>query len=160
MEASLIPSGNAAARRWALTVWLRSTEDGGPGPDPNVERLHFGADAVATLEVAAAAGDLDAAHALGEQLFHGRGGVAKDDRAAARWYFRRADIPQRSRGDAAAVAWIFRGDESRRRRGRDADIPWRPARASGTISPPNGATRAPAITSASCTRRERASRAA
>ena len=29
------------------------------------------------------------------------------------------------RGDAAAATWIFRGDGSRRRRGRDADIPWR-----------------------------------
>ena len=32
-------------------------------------------------------------------------------------YFRRADIPPKSRGDAAVVAWIFRGEESRRRRG-------------------------------------------
>ena len=30
-----------------------------------------------------------------------------------------------NRGDAAAATWIFRGDESRRRRGRDVDIPWR-----------------------------------
>ena len=28
-----------------------------------------------------------------------------------------------SRGDAAAATWTFRGDESRRRRGRDVDIP-------------------------------------
>ena len=28
-----------------------------------------------------------------------------------------------SRGDAAAATWLFRGDESRRRRGRDVDIP-------------------------------------
>ena len=28
-------------------------------------------------------------------------------------------IPRTSRGDAAAATWIFRGDESRRRRGRD-----------------------------------------
>ena len=40
-------------------------------------------------------------------------------------YFRRADIPPKSRGDAAVVAWIFRGEESRRRRGRDVDIPRR-----------------------------------
>ena len=32
-----------------------------------------------------------------------------------------------NRGDAAAVTWIFRRDRSRRRRGRDVDIPWRPA---------------------------------
>ena len=38
-------------------------------------------------------------------------------------YFRRADVPQTSRGDAAAATWIFREDESRRRRGRDVDIP-------------------------------------
>ena len=35
---------------------------------------------------------------------------------------RRADMPQTSRGDAAAATWIFRGDESRRRRGRDAAV--------------------------------------
>ena len=29
------------------------------------------------------------------------------------------------RGDAAAATRIFRGDESRRRRGCDMDIPWR-----------------------------------
>ena len=29
-----------------------------------------------------------------------------------------------SRGDATAATWIFREDESRRRRGCDADIPW------------------------------------
>ena len=40
-------------------------------------------------------------------------------------YFRRADLPKTGRGDAAAATWIFRGDESRRCRGRDADIPWR-----------------------------------
>ena len=56
-------------------------------------------------------------------------------------YFRRVDIPQTGRGDAAAATWMFRGGESwrrrgcdrwtfrgdgsRRRRGRDVDIPWR-----------------------------------
>ena len=52
--------------------------------------------------------------------------------------FRGADISRTNRGDAAAAAWIFRGvaaaprlrgyfsDESRRRRGRDVDIPWSP----------------------------------
>ena len=30
-----------------------------------------------------------------------------------------------SRGAAAAATRIFRGDESRRRRGRDVDIPWK-----------------------------------
>ena len=38
-------------------------------------------------------------------------------------HVRRADVPQTSRGDAAAATWIFREDESRRRRGRDVDIP-------------------------------------
>ena len=37
-----------------------------------------------------------------------------------------------NRGDAAAGTWILCGDASRRRRGWDVDIPWRPARASGT----------------------------
>ena len=32
-------------------------------------------------------------------------------------YSRRADSPRTGRGDAAAATWIFRGDESRRRRG-------------------------------------------
>ena len=41
------------------------------------------------------------------------------------WFFRRADISLMNRGDAAATTWIFRGDESPRRRGCDADIPWR-----------------------------------
>ena len=37
-------------------------------------------------------------------------------------HFRRADLPpETSRGDAAAATWIVRGDESRRRRGRDAE---------------------------------------
>ena len=42
-----------------------------------------------------------------------------------RTYFRRADLPLMNRGDAAAGTWIFHGDESRRRRGCDVDIPWR-----------------------------------
>ena len=46
--------------------------------------------------------------------------------------FRRADIPQTGRGDAAAAAWRIRGEGSRRRRGCHVDIPRRPARASGT----------------------------
>ena len=62
---------------------------------------------------------------------------AKDSAA----YFRRVDIPRTGRGDAAAETWIFRGDRSRRHRGRDVDIPWRPARASGTS---RGAPRATA----------------
>ena len=40
-------------------------------------------------------------------------------------HFRRADVPWTSRGAAAAATWKVRGDESRRRRGRDVDIPWR-----------------------------------
>ena len=39
-------------------------------------------------------------------------------------YFRRADVPQTGRGDAAAATWIFCGDEAPQRRGRDVDIPW------------------------------------
>ena len=44
-------------------------------------------------------------------------------------YFRRADMPRTGRGDAAA-------DGSRRRRGRDADIPWR--RGAATPRPRRG----------------------
>ena len=44
-------------------------------------------------------------------------------------YFRRADTPRTYRGDAAAATRAFRGDESRRRLGRDVDIPWRLAAA-------------------------------
>ena len=40
-------------------------------------------------------------------------------------YVHRADTPQTNRGDAAAATWIFRGELSRRRRGRDVDIPRR-----------------------------------
>ena len=38
---------------------------------------------------------------------------------------RRGYFVETSRGDAAATTWIFRGDESRRRRGHDVDIPRR-----------------------------------
>ena len=38
----------------------------------------------------------------------------------ANTYVRRADLPKTGRGDAVAT-WIFRGDESRRRRGCDVD---------------------------------------
>ena len=44
-------------------------------------------------------------------------------------YCRRADLSPTNRGDAAGVTWILRGDESRRRRGCDADSSSRPARA-------------------------------
>ena len=44
-------------------------------------------------------------------------------------YRRRADVPLMNRGDAAAGTRLFRGDEARR--GRDADVRKRPARASG-----------------------------
>ena len=37
-----------------------------------------------------------------------------------------------SRGGAAAATWIFRGDESRRRRGHDVEIPWRRVAAAPT----------------------------
>ena len=38
---------------------------------------------------------------------------------------RRAGVsPSTTRGGAAAATWIFRGDKSRRGRGRDMDIPW------------------------------------
>ena len=46
-------------------------------------------------------------------------------------YFRGADISQASRGGAAAATWIVHGDESRRRRGRDVDSPWRRVAATG-----------------------------
>ena len=36
-------------------------------------------------------------------------------------YVRCEDISRTGRGDAAAATWIFRGDESRRRRGRDVE---------------------------------------
>ena len=39
--------------------------------------------------------------------------------------FCRAELQKTGRGDAAAATWIFRGDRSWRRRGRDVDIPWR-----------------------------------
>ena len=44
------------------------------------------------------------------------------------------------RGDAAGATWIFRGDESRRRRGRDVNIPWRrvAGRGRAEVDPPNG----------------------
>ena len=45
-----------------------------------------------------------------------------NDAVSSAAYFRRADLPKMGRGDAAAATWIFSGDESRRRRGRDVDI--------------------------------------
>ena len=53
---------------------------------------------------------------IGRQLFE-----LLEDRADT--CFRRVDSPQTGRGDAAAATWIFRRDGSRRRRGRDVDIP-------------------------------------
>ena len=53
-------------------------------------------------------------------------------RAAATPRRRRGYSGETCRGAAAAATRIFREAGSRRRRGRDADIPWRPARASGT----------------------------
>ena len=47
------------------------------------------------------------------------------DVGAALTSFRRAELPLMDRGDAAAVTWTFRGDETRRRHGCDVDIPWR-----------------------------------
>ena len=41
----------------------------------------------------------------------------------ARKYVRRADVSPTNRGAAAAATRIFRGKKSRRRRGRDVDIP-------------------------------------
>ena len=38
------------------------------------------------------------------------------------------DIPRRKVGRRVNATWIFRGDESPRRRGRDVDIPWRRSR--------------------------------
>ena len=61
--------------------------------------------------------------------------VARPSRAARvmlalppTWYFRRAVVLQTGCGGAAAATWIFRGEKSQRRRGCDADVPWRPAR--------------------------------
>ena len=60
-----------------------------------------------------------------------RGGGSRRGRGPERGY-----SVETSRGDAAAATWIFRprtwifrGDESRRRRGRDVDILWRPVAA-------------------------------
>ena len=49
----------------------------------------------------------------------------------------RGDAVETSRGDAAGATWICRRSsvETGRGRGRHADIPWRPARASGTRVP-------------------------
>ena len=57
--------------------------------------------------------------AAGDALTSAGGAFA---RARDDAYFRRADLPKTSRDDAAAATWIFGGDESRRRRGCDADI--------------------------------------
>ena len=72
----------------------------------------------------------------------GDGGASVDDGAGriALVSFCRANLPKTSCGDAVAATWIFRGTELRRRRGRDVDIPSRPAHASGT-SPHSGACR-------------------
>ena len=57
---------------------------------------------------------------------------------AKRWfgwavtYVFRADIVSTGRGETVSATWIVREDESRRRRGRDADVPRRPA--AGTSS--------------------------
>ena len=55
--------------------------------------------------------------------------VALDDASKAIGYFRRADMPQTCRGDAAATTWISRGDEARRRRGWHVNVRSRPWRA-------------------------------
>ena len=51
------------------------------------------------------------------------------DKSRDAWYFRRADISQRGRGGAAGGTWIFRGDESRRRRGCIGRVAATPRRA-------------------------------
>ena len=51
-------------------------------------------------------------------------GIALFERLVAE-RFRRAEPPKTGRGDAAAGTWMVRGDETRRRRGRDVDGPWR-----------------------------------
>ena len=60
-------------------------------------------------------------------------------------YFRCADVSRTGRGAAAAGTRIFRGDASRRRRGRDADLSEetsrsRPARAPGTSTRASSST--------------------
>ena len=47
-------------------------------------------------------------------------------------YVRRADMSLMNRGGAAAATWMFRGDQSRRRRGRDVEFRSSLACASGT----------------------------
>ena len=50
---------------------------------------------------------------------------ASDDDRFRLLALRGADIPRTSRDAAAAATWIFRGNKSRHRRGRDVDIPRR-----------------------------------
>ena len=66
----------------------------------------------------------------GYSVVTSRGGAAAGDvdilcrRIAATPRLRRGYSVVTSRGGAAAATWIFRGDESRRRRGYNVDIPW------------------------------------
>ena len=66
-----------------------------------------------------------AAGRLGRVFLYGTSMWIKDQHLDIffRWvYVRRADTSPMNRGDAAAATWIFRGNKSRRRRGRDVDI--------------------------------------
>ena len=64
-------------------------------------------------------------------------------RVAATPRLRRGHFVETSRGDAVAVTWRLRGDESRRRRGRDVDIQSRQAHVSDTTTPARRATTSP-----------------
>ena len=54
-----------------------------------------------------------------------RGAFSGDMEIAVTPRMRRGYSVETGRGDAVEATWIFRGDGSRRRRGRDVDIPWR-----------------------------------
>ena len=82
---------------------------------PPVKRFPAPAAALALAEGASVACAAFAYGPLTLCVARGAGGAAA--------YFRCADIPRMSRGDAAVGTWIFRGNESRRRRGWDVDIP-------------------------------------
>merc|ERR1712097_94314 len=62
------------------------------------------------------------------QIFRGR--------VAATPRLRRGYSVERGRGDAAAATWTFHGDGSRRRRGRDVDVPWGRVAASCDVDVP------------------------
>ena len=58
--------------------------------------------------------------------FKGKGWTKHKQLLRQEQHVRRVGTTQTGRGAAAAATWIFCGDESRRRRGRNVEIPWRP----------------------------------